>query len=130
MATEPFKRYRFSVPDADVSINQWVEKQSNLSMSLRMLIGECIERNGFGDYTCRIRTPGAKRGRPPKLMDAGMDDSDLGSVVSQPFMPSDMNAGPIPAESVRRPAQQPAAVGKTSAQTGVLSDDEIAKMFG
>ena len=65
-AEENFKRYRFSVPHADVSINKWVEQQSNLSMSLRMLIGECIEKVGYVDYTCRERIPGARRGRPPK----------------------------------------------------------------
>lgn len=126
MPQEPFKRYRFSVPHADVSINQWVENQSNLSMSLRMLIGECIERHGFGDYTCRIRTPGAKRGRPPKTVDADVDEQDFEPVASQlPVEHEPVNRSVPVQPSVAKPVTP-----KVPAKSGVLSDDDIAAMFG
>lgn len=123
MPQEPFKRYRFSVPHADVSINEWVENQSNLSMSLRMLIGECIERHGFGDYTCRIRTPGAKRGRPPKSADVDSDESVSELIVPDaPVVPVAKEPAPAPVVS--------APVKKAPVQSKPLSDDDIAAMFG
>lgn len=126
MPQEPFKRYRFSVPHADVSINQWVENQSNLSMSLRMLIGECIERHGFGDYTCRIRTPGAKRGRPPKTVDADVDEQDFEPVALQLPVENEPVNRSVPAQpSVVKPVAP-----KVPTKSGVLSDDDIAAMFG
>lgn len=124
LSKEPFKRYRFSVPHADVSINQWVENQSNLSMSLRMLIGECIERHGFGDYTCRIRTPGAKRGRPPKSAEVDADEQEFESVVPQQPVPNVTE--PVVTTTVAKPVVKTPAPAKS----GVLSDDDIAAMFG
>ena len=127
MPQEPFKRYRFSVPHADVSINQWVENQSNLSMSLRLLIGECIERHGFGDYTCRERVPGAKRGRPPKSASVDVEEVDSEPMIpAAPVVP--VTQTPAPAPVAATPVVQP-AVRKAPAQSTPLSDDDIAAMF-
>lgn len=120
MAEENFKRYRFSVPHADVSVNKWVEQQSNLSMSLRLLIGECIEKTGYVDYTCRERIPGARRGRPPKT-DYANDDSDVVPGHEEPVVQAGAPTAPVVKPVV------PAV--KTPAQSGVLSDDDIAAMF-
>ena len=49
---ENFKRYRFSVPNADISVTQWIEAQSNLSYSIRELIKTAIRCNGFTDVSC------------------------------------------------------------------------------
>ena len=49
---ENFKRYRFSVPNADTSVTSWIEKQSNLSCSIRELIKIAIRCNGFTDVSC------------------------------------------------------------------------------
>lgn len=49
---ENFKRYRFSVPNADTSVTQWIEAQSNLSYSIRELIKTAIRCNGFTDVSC------------------------------------------------------------------------------
>lgn len=45
-------RYRLSVPEADESVNQWIEKQNNLSFSLRCVIKDIIRRYGITDVTC------------------------------------------------------------------------------
>lgn len=120
-AEENFKRYRFSVPNADASINRWVSEQSNLSMSLRMLIGECIERNGYGDYTCRERIPGARRGRPPKASYAEEQDVEEQVGSTQPVVPAEPVVSTVTKKPVSQPVQPKANVP--------LSDDDIAAMF-
>lgn len=119
-AEENFKRYRFSVPHADMSINKWVEQQSNLSMSLRMLIGECIEKVGYVDYTCRERIPGARRGRPPK---ASYESEDI-----QESEPESAGMSPIVPEPKQPVAAKP-TVSAVASKPGPLSDDDIAAMF-
>lgn len=128
MANSDFKRYRFSVPDADASVNNWVQQQSNLSMSLRMLIGECIERNGYGDYTCRERIPGARRGRPPKSSYMNTDDEaeQLAHQSAEPVVSVVEEKKPVVAQ-VEVPTQLSAQ--PVSAKPGVLSDDDIMNMF-
>lgn len=131
MKVEP-KRYRFSVPPADTSVMAWVEQQSNLSMSLRMLIGECIERNGYGDYTCRERIPGAKRGRPAKITSEDEQDAshEEFSDAAPKRVVKELPPKPVPSH-IETNAQRPAAVSKTVPQNpGILSDDDIAAMFG
>lgn len=64
MSDESFKRYRFSVPKADASVNEWIEKQANLSYSLRALIRNRIMEHGMTDPTCDNVTQKPKVGRP------------------------------------------------------------------
>lgn len=52
MSEDSFKRYRFSVPKADVSVDNWIKAQSNLSYSLRELIKSHIREHGITDATC------------------------------------------------------------------------------
>lgn len=63
------KRFRVSVPDADESVLAWIGAQSNLSESVRALIREAIERNGYRDATCYPVVQQPRRGRPPKNVD-------------------------------------------------------------
>lgn len=58
------KRYRLQVPAADESVQKWLAEQLNISTSLRQLIREDIQRNGYTDVTCRAVEQGPKRGRP------------------------------------------------------------------
>lgn len=62
--TQDAKRYRFQVPAADESVQAWLASQINISSSLRLLIREDIQKNGFSDVTCRAVEQGPKRGRP------------------------------------------------------------------
>lgn len=64
MSDESFKRYRFSVPNADTSVNQWIEQQASLSHSLRALIRNRIIEHGMTDPTCDSVTQRPKVGRP------------------------------------------------------------------
>ena len=60
-----FKRLRFSVPFADVSVLEWIELQGNLSYSIRALIKAYIKEHGMTDPTCDlVAEPGGRVGRP------------------------------------------------------------------
>lgn len=61
MTDDMVKRFRFSVPKEDISVLEWIDKQNNLGISLRMLIGDAIERAGYADYMCRQRVPNSKK---------------------------------------------------------------------
>lgn len=59
------KRYvKLSIPLNDTSVLAWLQNQNNMSDSVRQLIRDEIERNGYDDMFCREVIPGAKRGRP------------------------------------------------------------------
>ena len=60
------KRFRVSVPETDESVLAWIGAQSDLSNSMRALIRESIERNGYRDATCYPVQQQPRRGRPPK----------------------------------------------------------------
>lgn len=57
-------RYRFSVPEDDVSVVQWLKNQNNISSSLRTLVRDAIRSTGMQDVTCVPVEQYAKRGRP------------------------------------------------------------------
>ena len=63
------KRFRVSVPETDESVLVWIGAQSDLSNSVRALIRESIERNGYRDATCYPVQQQPRRGRPPKNTD-------------------------------------------------------------
>lgn len=47
----------------DISVLKWLEKQHNMSDSLRHLIKEDVERGGYSDVFCREVVPKSKVGR-------------------------------------------------------------------
>lgn len=67
------KRFRVSVPETDESVLAWIGAQSDLSNSVRALIRESIERNGYRDATCYPVQQQPRRGRPPKNTDEAED---------------------------------------------------------
>lgn len=70
------KRFRVSVPETDESVLAWIGAQSDLSNSVRALIRESIERNGYRDATCYPVVQQPRRGRPPKnIGDESVDES-------------------------------------------------------
>lgn len=58
------KQFKLSVPVQDVSVLEWMEKQNNVSDSIRALIRADVEINGFDDVFCRPVLPKPKVGRP------------------------------------------------------------------
>lgn len=79
------KRFRVSVPETDESVLAWIGAQSDLSNSVRALIRESIERNGYRDATCYPVVQQPRRGRPPKNTDEAdepqsvVDDAIVGT---------------------------------------------------
>ena len=53
---------RFRVPLQDTSVHEWLEAQSNISLSLRMLIKKDIGANGISDIM--FRRPAEQVERP------------------------------------------------------------------
>lgn len=92
------KRFRVSVPETDESVLAWIGAQSDLSNSVRALIRESIERNGYRDATCYPVVQQPRRGRPPKNVE---DEADVTTVLEPVVQPDEMVAEPV---------AQPAAV--------------------
>lgn len=51
-------RYRLVVPEADAQVMTWVTTQSNLSLSLRLLIRQAIAEQGYTDIFARAMDSG------------------------------------------------------------------------
>lgn len=96
------RRFRVSVPDTDESVLTWIGAQSDLSASVRALIRESIEKNGYRDATCYPVQQQPRRGRPPKPADDEVDVTTVLEPVAEPVAQSD--------EMVTEPVAQSAAV--------------------
>lgn len=59
------RKVRWSVPRADRSVNEWLDNQWDISVSLRLLIRESIQREGYIDVMNRDVDQLPRRGRPP-----------------------------------------------------------------
>lgn len=102
----PAMRYRLKVPESDASVIAWMDAQSELSISLRLLIKEDIIRNGFTDVTCRPVGQLPKRGRPSNV------EVELRDTV------------PVMDEEVIEEAKPPKVVrSKAKAQETVVTDE-------
>ena len=82
------KRFRVSVPETDESVLAWIGAQSDLSNSVRALIRESIERNGYRDATCYPVQQLPRRGRPPKNTDEA-EDATVPEVIKPVVEPDD-----------------------------------------
>ena len=110
-------RHRFTVPTADVKVNEWIESQSNLGFSLRVLIKAFIREYGIQDATClELGVQVKKKGRPPKsaqikynsLEGAGQSDEnmpdELDDVDEEQTVHEQMQSPPVQAqEPVAKP---------------------------
>lgn len=101
------KRFRVSVPETDESVLAWIGAQSDLSNSVRALIRESIERNGYRDATCYPVVQQPRRGRPPKNIG---DEADVTAVLEPVAQPDEMAAEPV-----AQPAAVPMPVHEESA---------------
>lgn len=98
-------RYRFSVPKADTSVNQWIDAQGSLSHSIRELIKDHIRKYGITDATCMPVEQQARVGRPPKH--AERDD------IVQEDARNDIQEQEVPQESAQT-RQEPQTATKTT----------------
>lgn len=60
------RRVRLTIPAADESSQAWIDLQDDASASMRMLIRESIQRDGYVDVVNRHVEQQPRRGRPPK----------------------------------------------------------------
>ena len=59
------RKVRWTVPAADTSVIEWLDQQDNISQSLRLLIRESIQRDGYIDVYYKPVEQLPRRGRPP-----------------------------------------------------------------
>lgn len=110
-AKEPPRRVRFTVPAADVSVLDWIDAQSDASVSLRMVIREHITREGYVDVACRPVAQQPRRGRPPTEQSAAGDEPwALGTGDAG----VDQGRGRDAASSVQQPSSLPSATSNGS----------------
>ena len=95
------KRFRVSVPETDESVLAWIGAQSDLSNSVRALIRESIERNGYRDATCYPVQQQPRRGRPPKNIGDESVDENVDAVTIEPAdEPRDEAPAPVTASTL------------------------------
>ena len=70
------RKVRWTVPAADASVAEWLDVQHNVSLSLRQLIRESIQRDGYIDVAYRPVGQLPRRGRPPQADAAGDGDGN------------------------------------------------------
>lgn len=147
-------RYRFSVPVRDESVERWIAEQSTLSHSLRQIIREAIERDGFVDVTCRPVKQLPRRGRPPqdsatgsepepekdddkapRLLDMSLDDDDedLGDEPIGEQIARSRSGNRRKADSPEQTTYDPPLAGaeqKAPADAGDADDDDADDTMG
>lgn len=97
----PAQRFRVNVPAADEAVLAWMRLQDNHSLSLRLLIRESIERNGYIDVMNRPVEQLPKRGRPAAAEDAVQAEAAPAKPSPQPVqhvLPPAPKASPVPEE--------------------------------
>lgn len=104
------ERYRITIPEADDVARRWAATQSNLSLSLRILIRKCVlDLGGYEDVAMRELNMPIKRGPGRPRKDAAKLLS--GQAVPVPPRPPSLLSGPVV-----QPTQAPAPEPPTAAQ--------------
>lgn len=126
-------RFRFNFPVADDSVREWMEGQYDHSASLRLLIRESIQRDGFVDVVNRPVTQLPKRGRP-STGSSLEDDEDLEPPQPQPRRaplpePAPVaEAAPVAPETQEPDAEpvdpEPVATAPEPVETTIEDDEE------
>lgn len=116
------KRFRVSVPETDESVLAWIGAQSDLSNSVRALIRESIERNGYRDATCYPVVQQPRRGRPPKNTDEA-EDAIVPEMIKSVVEPDDEVAttpAVVPVSTHEEPAYEAPAQTRVEDVLGTL----------
>lgn len=73
------RKVRWTVPAVDTSVIEWLDHQENISHSLRLLIRESIQRDGYIDVFYKPVDQLPRRGRPPlEITEQREDDEAAG----------------------------------------------------
>ena len=116
------KRFRVSVPETDESVLAWIGAQSDLSNSVRVLIRESIEKNGYRDATCYPVVQQPRRGRPPKNTDEA-EDATVPEMIKPVVEPDDEVAttpAVVPVSTHEEPAYEAPAQTSVEDVLGTL----------
>ncbi|MFJ7280358.1 hypothetical protein [Kitasatospora sp. NPDC098663] len=70
------RKVRWTVPAADTSVIEWLDQQENISQSLRQLIRESIQRDGYIDVFYKPVDQLPRRGRPPLEITEQREDDE------------------------------------------------------
>ncbi|MCX5103516.1 hypothetical protein [Streptomyces sp. NBC_00439] len=81
------RKVRWTVPAVDTSVIEWLDEQENISQSLRLLIRESIQRDGYIDVVYKPVDQLPRRGRPP-LESTGQHDDEESEVDRRPAVRS------------------------------------------
>ena len=114
------KRFRVSVPETDESVLAWIGAQSDLSNSVRALIRESIERNGYRDATCYPVVQQPRRGRPPKNTEDEVDVTRVLEPVAQPDDEVATTPAVVPVFAHEEPAYEAPAQTRVEDVLGTL----------
>lgn len=117
------KRFRVSVPETDESVLAWIGAQSDLSNSMRALIRESIERNGYRDATCYPVVQQPRRGRPPKSAEDEAEDATVLEIIKPVAQPDDEVAttpAVVPVSAHEEPAYEAPAQTRVEDVLGTL----------
>ncbi|MFD7541270.1 hypothetical protein [Streptomyces sp. NPDC059819] len=97
------RKVRWTVPAADTSVIEWLNEQADISQSIRLLIRESIQRDGYIDVFYKPVDQLPRRGRPPlETNDQREGDEALAerSPVARPVQPRPQPQDPDPADAV------------------------------
>ncbi|WP_030568511.1 hypothetical protein [Streptomyces aureocirculatus] len=94
------RKVRWTVPPADTSVIEWLNEQADISQSVRLLIRESIQRDGYIDVFYKPVEQLPRRGRPPLESSEQREDDE--------------------AVTERRPVDRPA-----QPQSGVADEAEV-----
>lgn len=125
---DAFHRLRFAVPKEDESIIRWLNAQSNMSYSLRVLIKRAILKSGYTDITCEL-IERDRRGRPTQNTVDHMHEAE--SLLASEFeerMPGKPTAQ-IPSEPVKT-SEVKAPVSQTREAPEDAPFDPMGGMMG
>lgn len=79
------RKVRWTVPAADTSVIEWLNEQTDISQSMRLLIRESIQRDGYIDVFYKPVDQLPRRGRPPlEITEQREDDEAAGERLPAP----------------------------------------------
>lgn len=135
-------RHRFTVPANDTVVNEWIEAQSNLGFSLRVLIKAFVRDQGVIDATClALGQPVKRRGRPTKeskleMQNVGMENmippsqavgSDYDDIEDESSIEKQVQSTIQPVTQVKYTPEPKVVEPKTNP---VDEDDALASLLG
>lgn len=139
MADDKNVRHRFTVPAEDTLVNQWIEAQSNLGFSLRVLIKAFVRDQGIKDATClELGQAVKKRGRPTNQQKLEMMNVGIENMIppSKSISNDDIDMADdtvnedevIPVQNIS--SSQPEPVSEPVATANIEEDDALASLLG